>query len=241
MKKISILALSLIAAVGFTPLAAQAANAAPAYNQGQGRKIIVQQVNPSNINEIKDKLNSLGINIGNLNPGNCPNVNIPGVNQPKPENPDNNKPENPDNTPPGNPDNNIPGNPGDNNTDDSFAKQVVKLVNEERTKNGLAPLTIDQNAEKAALVRAKETEISFSHTRPNGSSFSTALTESGASFRGSGENIAYGQKTPEQVMQGWMNSSGHRANILNANYKSIGVGHYQNASGVSYWTQLFMY
>lgn len=225
MKKISILALSLIATVGFTPLAAQAANAAPAFNQGQGRKIIVQQVNPSNINEIKDKLNSLGINIGSLNPGNCPNINIPGLEQPKPENPDNN----------------IPENPGDNNTDASFAKQVVKLVNEERTKNGLTPLTIDQNAEKAALVRAKETEISFSHTRPNGSSFSTALTESGASFRGSGENIAYGQKTPEQVMQGWMNSSGHRANILNANYKSIGVGHYQNASGVSYWTQLFMY
>ena len=55
-----------------------------------------------------------------------------------------------------------------------------------------------------------------------------------------GENIAYGQKTPEQVMEGWMNSQGHRANILNPNFTAIGVGYYQNSRGVSYWTQLFV-
>ena len=55
----------------------------------------------------------------------------------------------------------------------------------------------------------------------------------------SGENIAWGQKTPEEVMKGWMNSEGHRANILNKNYTSIGVGYYQNAGGVNYWTQIF--
>ncbi|MCC8083808.1 MAG: CAP domain-containing protein, partial [Clostridium sp.] len=91
-----------------------------------------------------------------------------------------------------------------------------------------------------AQTRAREIEKSFSHTRPDGSSFNTALTEAGVSFRGAGENIAYGQTTPQQVMEGWMNSSGHRANILNANYTSIGVGHYKNGAGVDYWAQLFI-
>ena len=97
------------------------------------------------------------------------------------------------------------------------------------------------SVQAAAQIRAKEIETSFSHTRPDGSSFSTALTQQGVTYRGSGENIAWGQKTPEQVMNGWMNSDGHRANILNKNYTTIGVGLYQNASGTNYWTQLFTY
>ena len=99
---------------------------------------------------------------------------------------------------------------------------------------------MDRGAASAAQVRAKEIERSFSHTRPDGSSFNSALTEAGVNFSGAGENIAYGQNSPEKVMEGWMNSSGHRANILNSSYTSIGVGHYQNASGVNYWTQLFI-
>ncbi len=63
----------------------------------------------------------------------------------------------------------------------------------------------------------------------------------GVSYRGAGENIAWGQKTPEQVMNGWMNSAGHRANILNEKFTSIGVGYHQNANGVNYWSQLFTY
>ena len=114
------------------------------------------------------------------------------------------------------------------------------MVNEERAKAGLAPLTVHTGATAAAQVRARETEQSFSHTRPNGSSFSTALTEQGVSYRSAGENIAWGQRTPQQVMEGWMNSSGHRANILNERFTSIGVGYYQSASGVNYWTQLFI-
>lgn len=78
------------------------------------------------------------------------------------------------------------------------------------------------------------------HTRPDGSSFSTALQQQGVSYRGCGENIAWGQRTPEQVMNGWMNSEGHRANILNKNYKNIGVGFYQE-NDVNYWVQLFTY
>lgn len=122
----------------------------------------------------------------------------------------------------------------------SYAEQVVKLVNQERAKAGLAPLTLSRPVASAAQVRAKEITQSFSHTRPDGRSFSTALTEQKVSYRSSGENIAWGQKTPEQVMQGWMNSEGHRKNIMNAKFTSIGVGYYRNASGVNYWTQLFI-
>lgn len=123
----------------------------------------------------------------------------------------------------------------------SPAMQVINLVNAERAKEGLPALEFDAKIADAAIVRAKETEISFSHTRPNGTSFSTALKEQGISFRGAGENIAWGQRSPEEVMKAWMNSSGHRANIMNKNFTKIGVGYYQNSQGVKYWTQLFTY
>lgn len=165
------------------------------------------------------------------------------------EQPDETPEETPDNTPQlpegsrpeETPDNGTEQNPEDNNNGTSqgdFASQVVALVNAERTKQGLSALTIDTKVQQAALVRAKESAQSFSHTRPNGSSFSTALTEAGVSYRTAGENIAYGQSTPQQVMNAWMNSSGHRANILNANYTTIGVG-YTVINGTAYWAQLF--
>ena len=165
------------------------------------------------------------------------------------ETPDEQPDETPDNTPQlpegsrpeETPDNGTEQNPEDNNNSTSqgdFASQVVALVNAERAKQGLSALTIDTKVQQAALVRAKESVQSFSHTRPNGSSFSTALTEAGVSYRTAGENIAYGQSTPQQVMNAWMNSSGHRANILNANYTTIGVG-YTVINGTAYWAQLF--
>jgi len=89
-----------------------------------------------------------------------------------------------------------------NNTNTSFAKQVVELVNKERSKAGLNALSIDENIETAAMVRSREIEKSFSHTRPKGSRFSTALSESGVKFMGAGENIAWGQRSPEEVMNG---------------------------------------
>ncbi len=128
----------------------------------------------------------------------------------------------------------------EDNTNLSYIEQVVKLVNIERAKEGLAPLSVDENVQAAAQVRAVECEQSFSHTRPNGSSFSTALKEQNVSYRRAGENIAWGQRSPEEVVTAWMNSSGHRANIMNANYTKIGVGYYQNAKGVNYWSQLFI-
>ena len=165
-----------------------------------------------------------------------------------PELPEEHPEETPDNTPQL-PEDSSPDETPDNGTDQTpedntgsmqgdFASQVAALVNAERAKYGLSALTMDTKVQQAALVRAKETAQSFSHTRPNGSSFSTALTEAGVSYRTAGENIAYGQTTPQQVMNAWMNSSGHRANILNANYTTIGVG-YTVINGTAYWAQLF--
>lgn len=189
-----------------------------------------------------------GANCDQILPGiNLPGIQFPGVNIPGSNVPDNSLPL-PEFPIPDQPGNMLPDQPGDTTPDqpetdgsqDAFANQVVKLVNEERAKAGLSPLSVNSKAANAAQTRAREIEKSFSHTRPDGSSFNTALTEAGVSFRGAGENIAYGQTTPQQVMEGWMNSSGHRANILNANYTSIGVGHYKNGAGVDYWTQLFI-
>lgn len=130
--------------------------------------------------------------------------------------------------------------PEQGNVELSLAKQVAQLVNEERAKAGLPALEFDTEIASAALVRANEITASFSHTRPDGRKFSTVLTDNGIRFTGAGENIAWGQKSPEQVMEAWMNSDGHRANILDANFNKIGVGHYQDASGRNYWVQLFV-
>lgn len=123
----------------------------------------------------------------------------------------------------------------------SDVRQVAKLVNEERAKAGLHPLVFDTAVASAAQIRAKEITASFSHTRPDGRKFSSVLTDNRIRFTGAGENIAWGQKTPEQVMEAWMNSDGHRANILNAKYTKIGVGQYRDAAGRNYWVQLFTY
>lgn len=144
---------------------------------------------------------------------------------------------------PGGPGVGLPEGPGDEALDGvhSYVKRVVELVNEERARAGLSALELDMGITAAANVRAVEIKQSFSHTRPDGSSFSTALKEQGVSYRGSGENIAWGQKSPEQVMSAWMNSEGHRANILNAAFRKIGIGYYQDQNGVNYWVQLFTY
>lgn len=187
-------------------------------------------------------VNIPGVNIPGINlPGsNIPDNSLPAPDFPIPDFPDNMLPDQPGGMLPDQPGNPAPDQPGTDGSQDAFANEVVRLVNEERAKAGLPALTVDRGAASAAQVRAKEIERSFSHTRPDGSSFNSALTEAGVNFSGAGENIAYGQNSPEKVMEGWMNSSGHRANILNSSYTSIGVGHYQNASGVNYWTQLFI-
>ena len=164
-----------------------------------------------------------------------------------PEQPDTQKPnipEQPDTQEPNipeQPDTQEPDNGDSENAVHPYIRQILNLVNSERAKAGLPALKLDAGITAAANVRAKEIKQSFSHTRPNGSSFSTALKEQGVSFIGSGENIAWGQTSPEQVMNGWMNSDGHRANILNKNFKNIGIGYYQDANGRNYWVQLFTF
>lgn len=177
-----------------------------------------------------------------------PDTETPDTETPDAETPDTEEPdtETPDTEVPVQPDKPDTEQPDTDISDDgetalhAYARQVVTLVNEERAKAGLPEVKLDMDITAAANVRAREIKQSFSHTRPDGSSFSTVLQQQGISYRGSGENIAWGQRTPEQVMEGWMNSEGHRANILNKNFKNIGVGFYQE-NGVNYWVQLFTY
>lgn len=121
----------------------------------------------------------------------------------------------------------------------SYAEQVVDLVNKERTAAGLSELAIDEELMAIAQRRADEITEYFSHTRPDGSSSCFSLyNAAGYSYRTAGENIAYGYNSPENVMSGWMNSSGHKANILSGNFTKIGVGcFYYN--GRYYWVQNF--
>ena len=129
--------------------------------------------------------------------------------------------------------------PQDSEFNAAYEAEVVRLVNAERAKYGLAALTQDDGAQNVAHVRAKEIVQSFSHTRSDGRSCFTAASDLGVTYRSAGENIAYGYATPAQVVNGWMNSEGHRKNILSASYTKIGVGSY-SANGVMYWSQFFI-
>lgn len=122
--------------------------------------------------------------------------------------------------------------------DGSYAEAVLTLVNRYRTQNGLPSLTLDASLCKAAETRAREIVSAFSHTRPNGASCFTVLSESGISYGSAGENIAYGQDSASEVMTAWMNSSGHRANILSSAFAKLGVGVCQSG-GTLYWVELF--
>lgn len=119
-----------------------------------------------------------------------------------------------------------------------YAKQVAILVNRERSSYGLQPVKYSPLLSEAANVRSSELCKNFSHTRPNGTSCFTVLKEFDISYFSAAENIAYGQRNPEIVMNAWMNSSGHRANILSKNVEYIGVG-VVYSNGIYYWTQLF--
>ena len=120
----------------------------------------------------------------------------------------------------------------------SAAQAVLAEVNAARAKNGLSALTLDANMNRAAAVRAAELAQSFSHTRPNGSRGLTALNEAGVSYRTAGENIASGQQSAQAVVSAWMNSSGHRANILSSLFGRMGVGQ-ATIGRRTYWVQLF--
>ena len=125
------------------------------------------------------------------------------------------------------------------NEQQSIEEQVVSLVNKERAKEGLAPLTIDWELARVAKYKSQDMHDKnyFSHTSPTYGSPFDMMKKFGISYKSAGENIAKGQTTAEQVMQGWMNSPGHRANIMDAKYTHIGVGYVKEGN---YWTQMFI-
>ncbi|GGH36732.1 CAP domain-containing protein [Paenibacillus segetis] len=170
---------------------------------------------------------------------NKPETNKPEVNKPETNKPETNKPET--NKPETNKPSQPPVNNGSDNTDkgdkDSFAAQVVNLVNQERAKAGLQPLKSDAALTNVAMIKAKDMYNNnyFDHNSPTLGSPFDLMTSQGIQYRTAGENIAKGQRTPEEVMNAWMNSAGHRQNILSANYTTIGVAYY---NGV--WVQEFI-
>ncbi len=244
MKKLALLTLTAatVMTVAASPFSVQASegNTIIEKLEKDGYAVIVEKIDCED--SMQDVVSRLEEELGKFDWGTCPpEVIIPGINVPGTNAPDTPEASTPDGSETEKPEENESNKPEVDTEEMTFAQQVVKLVNEERVKAGLSELTIDTNVEAAALVRAKEIKQSFSHTRPNGTTFSTALQEQGVSYKGAGENIAWGQKSPEAVMQAWMNSDGHRANILNANFTKIGVGYYQDVNGTNYWTQLFTY
>lgn len=122
-----------------------------------------------------------------------------------------------------------------------YIVKVIEIVNQERQNAGLSPLAYDEQITYAATHRSFEMAANdfFDHIRPNGTNCFTVMKEYGISYRTAGENIAAGQRTPEKVMKDWMNSEGHRKNILTSGFTKIGVGIAVNQSGRLYWTQLF--
>ena len=121
---------------------------------------------------------------------------------------------------------------GSGSSQTDMASEVVSLVNAERANVGLPALRVDSELTRAACVRAQEIVRQFSHTRPNGTSWSTV------SASAHGENIAKGYRNASAVMVGWMNSQGHRENIMRSSFGSIGVCAY-TYNGTTYWVQLF--
>ncbi|KPI50516.1 sporulation protein [Clostridioides difficile] len=171
-----------------------------------------------------------------------PNNNKPESNKPDDNNnsgstdkPDNNKPESnkPD-------DNNNSGSTNENFS--AYQKEVVDLVNIERSKAGLNPLTLDSSISNVATKKSQDMIDNnyFSHNSPTYGSPFDMLKKFGISYKTAGENIAMGQKTPKEVVNAWMNSEGHRKNIMNPNFSKIGVGVAQKSGGSIYWTQIFV-
>ena len=116
----------------------------------------------------------------------------------------------------------------------TYAEQVLELVNQARANNNLPALALDNKLCAAAEVRAEEVGVRFSHTRPDNSSWMTVLRDFDIQYRVCGENIAINFRDARSVVNAWMNSPGHRANILNPNYNLMGIGRSGNN-----WGQLF--
>ena len=124
------------------------------------------------------------------------------------------------------------------NTYTDLINEVYEITNNYRSLVGVSSLTLDSSLVEAASIRAKELNDSFSHTRPNGSSCFTVLSELGISYGTAGENIAAGYSSSQSVMEGWRSSSGHYQNIISCKFKKIGIG-VNIINNQYYWVQIF--
>ena len=120
-----------------------------------------------------------------------------------------------------------------------YEQEVIRLVNEKRAERGISPLAYDWELSRVARYKSEDMSESgyFSHTSPTYGSPFQMMKSFGIKYKSAGENIAKGQTTPQTVVNAWMNSAGHRKNILNASYTHIGVGYVENGK---YWTQMFI-
>ena len=123
-----------------------------------------------------------------------------------------------------------------------FESEVIELVNVERAAEGIAPLSYDARLAAAARGHSEDMGLQdyFDHDSLDGRHFYDRIQDAGYAYNYCGENIAAGYSTPEAVVQGWMNSSGHRANILNGGYSRIGTAAYESPDGTVYWCQQFL-
>ena len=112
----------------------------------------------------------------------------------------------------------------------------------ERSKRGLSELSFNTELSNVATLKSQDmiNKNYFDHTSPTYGSPFDMMKQFNISYRTAGENIAKGQRTPAEVVNSWMNSSGHRANILNANFTDIGIGVAKSSNGTLYWTQMFI-
>lgn len=247
MNKKVLISLAAAAAFSFTSIGAGSADAACNNNNQDIQYKKYQQVQCLTKEDVQ-KLGELIKNQIIVKPNtNCttPEVEVPGTGNTTPEveapGTGNTTPEADNST-----NNNNVTNPSEDkeNTSDSsevsaFEKEVLELTNAERTKAGLSPLTLDTELSKVARIKSQDMKDKnyFSHTSPTYGSPFDMMKQFGISYTSAAENIAQGQKTPKEVVEAWMNSQGHRENILNAKYTHIGIGH---VSEGNYWTQMFI-
>ena len=124
---------------------------------------------------------------------------------------------------------------------DEYINSVLNLMNEERAAAGVAPISLDDGLNAIAKIRAEEITEVFDHTRPNGEPFYQIGLETIKNIQiyTLGENIAMGYYTPQAVMTGWMNSQGHRENILNKEFNYVGISCVEY-NDILYWVQYFV-
>lgn len=240
--KVIALSLSAVLALSATPVFAAEDCTAVNYNDVNGKlnKIISNYAKTNK--ECKVKINGKVVDLNSIDWKTLinekrseikqPEVKEPEVKEPEVKQPETKQPETPA---PKEEDKTV------SSSNQSFEQQVVELVNVERQKAGLPALKIDSAISDVARMKSKDMAVNnyFAHQSPTYGSAGDMLTKYGIKWSAWGENIASGQRTPQAVVTAWMNSPGHRANILSSNFGRIGVGYVTNSNGTPYWTQVF--